>query len=66
MTARPDHWTLDSWPLAVDALHLTGEGCVLTERFMDENAMRTAFANAPWVRWESQISPCEKGNRLRS
>ncbi len=57
---RPDHWTLDPWPLTVDALHLTGEGRVLTERFADEDAMRTAFANAPWVRWESHISPASE------
>ncbi len=55
--AAPDHWTIDPWPFTVDTLRLVGEGRLLRERFTDQATMRAALAVAPWVRWESIITP---------
>lgn len=53
----PDHWTLDPWPFTVDTLMLHGEGRLLRTRYDDRDAMLAALDAAPWVRWESHITP---------
>jgi len=53
----PDRWTLDPWPLTVDALRLVGEGRLLRDRYPSETAMREGLIRAPWARWESIIAP---------
>jgi hypothetical protein len=52
-----DRWTLDPWPLAVDELVLRGEGRLLHGPYADCAAMQAALDAAPWVRWESRITP---------
>ena len=56
-SVAPDRWTLDPWPLIGDELRLVGEGRLLRDRYHDEATMRAALTAAPWVRWESDISP---------
>ncbi len=53
----PDRWTLHPWPLTVPELRLWGEGRLLRGPFPDREAMLAALAAAPWVRWESLITP---------
>lgn len=53
----PDRWAVEPWPFRTDALRLRGEGRLLRGRFTDQEAMRAALAAAPWVRWESVITP---------
>ncbi len=55
--AGQDRWTLDPWPLAVDALTLRGEGRLLHGLYPDHATMLAALDIAPWVRWESRITP---------
>lgn len=53
----PDRWTLDPWPLAADTLTLTGEGRLLHGPYPDRAAMQAALDAAPWVRWQSRLTP---------
>jgi hypothetical protein len=53
----PDCWAVDPWPFLGDELRLRGEGRLLRERYADQGAMDVALADAPWVRWESVITP---------
>ena len=55
----PDHWTLDPWPLTVPELRLAGEGRLLGGPYPDTVAMHAAIAAAPWVRWESRVTPLQ-------
>lgn len=55
--AAPDHWVLDPWPLAADMLILTGEGRLLHGPYPDRAAMQAALDAAPWVRWQSCLTP---------
>jgi hypothetical protein len=52
-----DRWTLDPWPFVADEVRLRGEGRLLQERYADAVALRAALDDAPWVRWESIITP---------
>jgi hypothetical protein len=56
-SVAPDRWTLDPWPFVADELRLHGEGRLLRERYSDRATMRAALDAAPWVRWESIITP---------
>jgi len=53
----PDRWTVDPWPFLGGELRLRGEGRVLRDRFTDQSAMLAAYTHAPWVRWESILTP---------
>ena len=53
----PDRWTLDPWPLTVPTLHLWGEGRLLRGPYPDRETLRDILDAAPWVRWESHITP---------
>lgn len=55
--AAPDRWTLDPWPFIADEVRVRGEGRLLRERYTDQATMREALDAAPWVRWESIITP---------
>jgi hypothetical protein len=57
--AGQDHWTLDPWPLTVDELRLHGEGRLLRGSATDRDAMLSALDAAPWVSWESRITPVQ-------
>jgi hypothetical protein len=48
--------TLDPWPFAAPRLTVRCEGRRLTGRFDDQEAMRAALANAPWVTIETTLA----------
>jgi hypothetical protein len=48
--------TLDPWPFTQDAVTLHTEGRRLAGRFDDEDAMRAALADAPWVTLRFDLS----------
>jgi hypothetical protein len=55
--AGQDRWTLAPWPFTVEELRLCGEGRLLHGPYADRATMLAALETAPWVRWESRITP---------
>jgi hypothetical protein len=53
----PGQVSIDPWPFAASTLTVHCEGRRLTERFDDEDAMRQAFAEAPWETVSFELVP---------
>ena len=48
---------VDPWPFRAPTVRVHCEGRLLTERFSDEEKMRAALADAPWLTLERELIP---------
>lgn len=53
----PTRVAVRPWPFGADAVRLVCEGRRLPETYDDDEAMRAAFARAPWVTIETRLEP---------
>ncbi len=58
--------TIDPWPFDGDRVLVRTEGRKLVGRFDDEDAMRTALAEAPWVELGYALRPATDADRRSS